>query len=244
MTTDSSKDESRCHGSRVEPRRAPRLLAGVVRHRVRGGRKLLPAAVKLARDSPRRESWHTRDEIGHTPGVAGRRDGEFERPSLHMLMRRSWERSNERDWADVLAPLPLFSKMGKRQVRRVAKLASIRDYEPGASIVHVGETGNSFYVLLEGHARVAGRTRALRPRRLLRRDGAPRWWSALGDHHRRDDCSCDQTAAPGFLESRRRRSANGPRDHGRAFRACQARQADGLVVIHAQRADTTGCRRR
>jgi CRP/FNR family transcriptional regulator, cyclic AMP receptor protein len=80
-----------------------------------------------------------------------------------MLMRRSWERSNERDWADVLAALPLFSKMGKRQVRRVAKLASIRDYEPGASIVQVGETGNSFYVLLEGHARVAGRTRALRP---------------------------------------------------------------------------------
>jgi CRP/FNR family cyclic AMP-dependent transcriptional regulator len=94
--------------------------------------------------------------------MAGR-SGEFESPSLQTLMERSWERSSERDWADVLAALPLFSKMGRRQVRRVAKLASVRDYEPGANIVQVGESGNSFYVLLEGRAIVAGKARVLRP---------------------------------------------------------------------------------
>src|SRR5262249_57230009 len=84
-------------------------------------------------------------------------------PSLHTLTELSWERSSERDWADVLAALPLFSKMGKRQVRRVAKLASVRDYEPGANIVQVGENGNSFYFLLEVRANVAGKPRLLCP---------------------------------------------------------------------------------
>ncbi len=91
------------------------------------------------------------------------RGSEFERPSLQTLMQRSWERSSERDWAEVLHSLPLFSTMGKRQVRSLAKLASVRDYEPGASIVRVGEPGDSFYVLLEGRASVAGKSRVLRP---------------------------------------------------------------------------------
>src|SRR5262245_30461086 len=95
--------------------------------------------------------------------AAGGGGDTFERPSLQMLMRRSWERSTERDWAEVLAALPLFATMRKRQVRRLAKSVSVRDYEPGASIVQVGEAGDAFYLLLEGRAAVAGKSRVLRP---------------------------------------------------------------------------------
>src|SRR5262249_20098817 len=34
---------------------------------------------------------------------------------------------------------------------------------PGASIVQVGEAGDAFYLLLEGRAAVAGKSRVLRP---------------------------------------------------------------------------------
>jgi len=104
--------------------------------------------------------------------------GEFERPSLHLLMRRSWERSSERDWAEVLGALPLFSTMGKRQLRELARVARVQDYEQGANIVRVGETGDSFYLLLEGRATVVGKSRGLRPGdyfgEMAVLDGAPR----------------------------------------------------------------------
>jgi CRP-like cAMP-binding protein len=96
--------------------------------------------------------------------VATKRDGDgVELPSLQMLMRRSWERPTQRDWADVLGALPLFSRMGKRHVRAIAKLAKVVDYSPGEAIVQEGEPGDSFYLLLEGRARVAGTSRTLRP---------------------------------------------------------------------------------
>ena len=92
-----------------------------------------------------------------------RQRGEYESPSLHTLMRRSWERPTERDWADVIGALPLFSRLGKRQVRGLAKLATVVDYSPGEIIVQAGERGDSFYLVLEGRASVAGRSRTLGP---------------------------------------------------------------------------------
>jgi hypothetical protein len=46
-----------------------------------------------------------------------------ERPSLQMLMRRSWETPTQRDWREVLGALPLFTRVPKRHVRAIAKLA-------------------------------------------------------------------------------------------------------------------------
>ncbi|HEX7254730.1 MAG TPA: cyclic nucleotide-binding domain-containing protein [Gaiellaceae bacterium] len=86
-----------------------------------------------------------------------------ERPSLQMIMRRSWDRPSERDWAEVLGALPLFSGLRKRQLRGIARLASVVDYEAGEVIVQQGEAGDSFYLVLEGRARVLGRSRPLRP---------------------------------------------------------------------------------
>jgi CRP-like cAMP-binding protein len=91
------------------------------------------------------------------------RGDEYESPSLQMLMRRSWERPTERDWVEVLGALPLFSQLGKRQVRRIARLARVVDYSPDEEIVRAGEHGDSFYLLLEGRAAAAGKSRALRP---------------------------------------------------------------------------------
>jgi CRP/FNR family cyclic AMP-dependent transcriptional regulator len=80
-----------------------------------------------------------------------------------MLMRRSWDRATERDWADVLGALPLFSGLSKRQLRGLAKLARVEDHSPGEVIVQAGERGESFYLVLEGNARVLGKSRELRP---------------------------------------------------------------------------------
>jgi CRP/FNR family transcriptional regulator, cyclic AMP receptor protein len=86
-----------------------------------------------------------------------------ERPSLQMLMRRSWETPTQRDWREVLGALPLFTRVPKRHVRAIAKLAWRVDYAPGEVIVQAGDRGNSMYLMLEGRARVVGKSRILRP---------------------------------------------------------------------------------
>jgi CRP-like cAMP-binding protein len=86
-----------------------------------------------------------------------------ERPSLQVLMRRSWERPTQRDWSEVLGALPLFSGVAKRHVRAIAKLAWVVDCAPGEVIVQAGDRGNSLFLILEGRARVLGKSRVLRP---------------------------------------------------------------------------------
>jgi CRP-like cAMP-binding protein len=78
-------------------------------------------------------------------------------------MRRSWDRPTQRDWSEVIGALPLFSRVPKRQVRALAKLAWVVDHAPGEVIVQAGEQGNSMYLMLEGRARVVGKSRILRP---------------------------------------------------------------------------------
>lgn len=68
------------------------------------------------------------------------------------------------DWLGTLAEVPLFEGLPKRQLRRVAKLARIRRFAPGSAMVRAGDSGRSFYVLLDGNARVTragGRARRL-----------------------------------------------------------------------------------
>jgi CRP-like cAMP-binding protein len=86
-----------------------------------------------------------------------------ERPSLQMLMRRSWDNPTQSDWTEVLGSLPLFSRVPKRHVRAIAKLAWRVDHAPGEVIVQAGDRGNSMYLMLEGRARVVGKSRILRP---------------------------------------------------------------------------------
>jgi CRP-like cAMP-binding protein len=58
------------------------------------------------------------------------------------------------DWLETLAEVPLFEGLSKRHLRRIAKLARIRRFAPGAVLVRAGDPAQSFYVLLDGNARV------------------------------------------------------------------------------------------
>src|SRR5436853_4645472 len=68
------------------------------------------------------------------------------------------------DWLETLAEVPLFQGLSKRHLRRVAKLARIRRFAPGSALVRTGDAGRSFFVLLDGTAKVmraGGRSRRL-----------------------------------------------------------------------------------
>lgn len=68
------------------------------------------------------------------------------------------------DWLATLAEIPLFDGLSKRHLRRIAKLARIRRFAPGSAMVRTGDPGRSFYVVLDGTAKVVragGRARRL-----------------------------------------------------------------------------------
>ena len=70
-----------------------------------------------------------------------------------------------RDWIPVLAEVPLFAGLSRRHLKRVASLARTRRFARGTSIVRRGDAGTSFFVLIDGEARVVvpkGRARRLR----------------------------------------------------------------------------------
>jgi CRP/FNR family transcriptional regulator, cyclic AMP receptor protein len=62
------------------------------------------------------------------------------------------------DWADVLAGLPLFARISKRRLRKIASLSQIQQFSPGDIVVQVGEPAD-FYLILAGRARVVGKSR-------------------------------------------------------------------------------------
>ena len=58
---------------------------------------------------------------------------------------------------DVLASVPLFSPLSARQVRRLADLCEQQRFMEGATVVRVDDPGDTFYVILEGQAKVVSR---------------------------------------------------------------------------------------
>jgi CRP/FNR family transcriptional regulator, cyclic AMP receptor protein len=55
---------------------------------------------------------------------------------------------------ELLAQVPLFSHLSRRQLKRLAESATEQRYMEGAPIVREGEDGDSFFVIVEGQARV------------------------------------------------------------------------------------------
>jgi CRP/FNR family cyclic AMP-dependent transcriptional regulator len=90
--------------------------------------------------NPKREKWRET--------VTG-----FEPQSV----RQDWNRATDRDWADVLAELAVFSGVGKRRLRKVVQEAQFAEYSPGESIVLTGAPADWFYVILGGTAQVIGK---------------------------------------------------------------------------------------
>ena len=60
----------------------------------------------------------------------------------------------------VLAAVPLFEGLSRRQLKQIADLAEVASFMAGATLVKEGDAGDSFFVILTGEAkvRVRGRT--------------------------------------------------------------------------------------
>jgi CRP/FNR family transcriptional regulator, cyclic AMP receptor protein len=62
----------------------------------------------------------------------------------------------------VLAEVPIFHGLTKRQQKRLADNSDVAEFMGGHSIVREGDPGDSFYVVLTGHAKVTMNGRFLR----------------------------------------------------------------------------------
>jgi CRP/FNR family cyclic AMP-dependent transcriptional regulator len=81
---------------------------------------------------------------------------------LQATFDRAWNRPTAKDWADVLARLPLFSRVSKRHLRKVAGLAELAEFAGGDIVIQAGEPGDAFYLIVSGRAKVLGKSRGLR----------------------------------------------------------------------------------
>jgi len=55
---------------------------------------------------------------------------------------------------EALVDVPLFSMLSKRQLRHIAALSEEQQFDEGTSLAEEGKPGDTFYVLLEGEAKV------------------------------------------------------------------------------------------
>jgi CRP-like cAMP-binding protein len=84
-------------------------------------------------------------------------------------------------WLQPLRDVPLFRSLNERQVWRAIRLAELKRYAAGATVVRLGARGDSFHIILDGRAEVRtpdGQTRVLTTDdyfgELALLDGAPR----------------------------------------------------------------------
>jgi CRP-like cAMP-binding protein len=77
-------------------------------------------------------------------GVGGGRRSEITRP----------DRPLGRRGVDLLSQVPLFAGLSRRHLRQLAEHADIVSFRQRESIVQAGRPGGTFYVILEGEAKV------------------------------------------------------------------------------------------
>jgi CRP/FNR family cyclic AMP-dependent transcriptional regulator len=65
-------------------------------------------------------------------------------------------RSESKRARDSLAQVPLFAGLPPRHLKRVGDLTDEVRFMEGATVVRQGDAGDTFYVILEGEAKVAG----------------------------------------------------------------------------------------
>ena len=58
----------------------------------------------------------------------------------------------------ALKGVPLFEGLTPQQLRRVAEVGRVKLFRAGAAIVHLGEPGDTFYVIMDGNALVVRET--------------------------------------------------------------------------------------
>jgi CRP/FNR family cyclic AMP-dependent transcriptional regulator len=90
---------------------------------------------------------------------------------------------------DALARVPLFAGLSARHLRRLADLTEEHRYMEGSSVVREGEPGDTFYVILEGEAKVLSGARRVLNRlqpgdffgEISLLDGGPRTATVVAD---------------------------------------------------------------
>lgn len=89
---------------------------------------------------------------------------------------------------DALARVPLFAGLSPRHLRRLADSTEEQRFMDGAAVVREGDLGDTFYVILEGEAKVVSGTRVvnrLQPGDFFGEisllDGGPRTASVVAD---------------------------------------------------------------
>ncbi|MFL5736964.1 MAG: Crp/Fnr family transcriptional regulator [Actinomycetota bacterium] len=63
--------------------------------------------------------------------------------------------------AHLLAAVPLFSELSSRHLKRMAELAEEVQFKAGDPVVQEGQPGGTFFVILEGEAKVTRKGRKL-----------------------------------------------------------------------------------
>jgi CRP-like cAMP-binding protein len=65
-------------------------------------------------------------------------------------------KSDSKRARDSLAQVPLFAGLSPRHLKRIGDLTEEVRFMEGASVVRQGDAGDTFFVILEGEAKVAG----------------------------------------------------------------------------------------
>ncbi|AKT42648.1 Stp1/IreP family PP2C-type Ser/Thr phosphatase [Chondromyces crocatus] len=55
---------------------------------------------------------------------------------------------------DVLARMPLFSRLQEREMLRIMQVAEVQTYEPGQVVVREGDRGDELFIVLSGQVRI------------------------------------------------------------------------------------------
>ena len=64
---------------------------------------------------------------------------------------------NAQTWTNVLVDIPLFARLNRRQLRKVAAIAHIKRIHDETVVMKAGDPGDSMYVLLDGSVTVRWR---------------------------------------------------------------------------------------
>jgi CRP-like cAMP-binding protein len=61
----------------------------------------------------------------------------------------------------VIATVPVFASLSKRDLKKIAGLTSTVRYHEGATVIREGDPGDAFYVTVEGRAKVVADGKAI-----------------------------------------------------------------------------------
>jgi CRP/FNR family transcriptional regulator, cyclic AMP receptor protein len=81
-----------------------------------------------------------------------------------ILPRHDWERPADADLVGTVAQVPLFAKLSRRQIRKLARDAELAAFVPGDVVLRDGAAADFFYVVLRGEGELREEGGALRLR--------------------------------------------------------------------------------